>query len=295
MSDELVPAALRYFLAIAEQGSFTAAARVLGMSQPALTASVHALEESLRTTLFVRTSRGVVLTATGHELVVRARAIAQKTSELRQAISDLEHEPRGSFTLGCHESLGAYFLPGFMTTFFAEHPDIVLSLWNGNSRDVMAAVVERRIDVGIVVNPEPHPECVIVPLFEDHVELLVLTKLLKKHDDLSALPLLYVPVLTQTQWILSRLPGEPARRHLPCSSMELVKSLVVDGAGVGILPRRVAEHGLAPQTLSPLAQTPRFEDKVALVRRADVHETRATRILLDALRDRGKALRQKTG
>lgn len=292
MSDELVPTPIRYFLAIAEQGSFTAAARALRMSQPALTASMHALEESLHTTLFVRTSRGVVLTSTGTELVVHARAMEQKASELRQAMSDLENEPRGRFTLGCHESLGAYFLPGFMSNFFSAHPQIALSLWNGNSRDVMAEIVARRVDVGIVVNPAPHPECVIVPLFDDHVELLVLSELLSSKVDLDALPLLYVPVLTQTQWILSRLPDAPLRRHLTCSSMELVKSLVVDGAGVGILPRRVAEHGLLPQTLSPLsANAPRFEDKVALVRRADMHETRAARMLLDALRERGKALK----
>jgi DNA-binding transcriptional LysR family regulator len=74
--------------------------------------------------------------------------------------------------------------------------------------------------------------------------------------------------------------------------MELVKSLVVDGAGVGILPRRVAEHGLSPSTLSPVPGTPRFEDRVALVRRVDMHETRAARVLLDALRDRGKALKR---
>jgi DNA-binding transcriptional LysR family regulator len=289
MTDELVPTSLRYFLAIAEHGSLTAAARALPLSQPALTASMQALEESLGTTLFVRTSRGVVLTATGHELVKHARALVQKSGELRQAMSDLEHEPKGSFSIGCHESLGAYFLPGFMPNFFAAHPNIALSLWNGNSREVMAAVVERRVDVGIVVNPEPHPECVIVPLFEDHVELLVLTKQL--NEDVSALPLLYVPVLTQTQWVLSRLPSSP-RRHLTCSSMELVKSLVVDGAGVGILPRRVAEHGLSPSTLSPVPGTPRFEDRVALVRRVDMHETRAARVLLDALRDRGKALKR---
>jgi len=292
MSDELVPTPLRYFLAVAEHGSVTAAARALHMSQPALTASMHALEESLHTTLFVRTSRGVVLTSTGSELVVHARAMEQKASELRQAMSDLENEPRGRFTLGLHESLGAYFLPGFMANFFSAHPQIGLSLWNGNSRDVMSEIVARRVDVGIVVNAAPHPECVIVPLFEDHVELLVLTSLRTSSADLDALPLLYVPVLTQTQWILSRLPEAPARRHLTCSSMELVKSLVVDGAGVGILPRRVAEHGLGPNTLSPLSRNaPRFEDKIALVRRADMHETRAARLLLDALRARGNALK----
>ncbi len=300
MSDEsrgLVPAPLRYFLAIAEEGSFTGGARSLGMSQPALTAAIQELERDLDTTLFVRTARGVTLTRTGEALVGHARGLVRSAAELRSAIHDLEHEPRGRFTLGCHESLGAYFLPGFLTRFFEAQPRIEVALWNGNSRDVHTAVVERRIDVGIVVNPSPHPDVVIVPLFTDRVGLIASGRLRdrRKKDPLRLLdevPLLYVPVLSQVQWILARLPeGTVARRHLPCSSMELVKSLVVDGAGIGILPRRVAAHGVPEGTLVDLTpDAPAFEDTIALVRRADLHETKATRIFLDALKARGKEL-----
>lgn len=291
MADPLLPAPLRYFLAIAEQGSYTGAAKALHMSQPALTAAMNALEAELGTTLFVRTARGARLTATGEELVLHARGLLQRTSELRHAISDLEGAPRGRFVLGCHESLGAYFLPGFARRFLPAHPDIEISLWNGNSKDVLAAIVARKVDVGIVVNPEPHPDCVIIPLFTDRVELLALAKLVTRGGVPETLPLLYVPVLSQTQWILARLTGPmKKRRHLACSSMELVKSLVLDGAGIGILPRRVASHGVPKKTLVPLDSTPGFDDRIALVRRADLHETRAARLLLDALKARGKEL-----
>lgn len=305
MSDSLLSSSLRYFLAIAEAGSYTGAARTLGMSQPALTAAMNALERELGTTLFLRTARGARLTSTGEELVLHARGLAQRASELRHALSDLEGEPRGKFVIGCHESLGAYFLPGFARRFFPAHPRIEISLWNGNSRDVMDAVVARKVDVGIVVNPAPHPECVIIPLFADRVELLVRVTGRKKRgsaaapataaDVPAALPLVYVSVLQQTQWILGRLPEDlRARRHLGCSSMELVKSLVVDGAGIGILPRRVASHGLPPGTLSTLASAPGYDDRIALVRRADMHETRAARLLFDALKARGKELEKES-
>lgn len=293
----LVPAPLRYFLAIAQEGSFTGGARSLGMSQPALTAAIQELERDLDTTLFVRTARGVTLTRTGEALVGHARGLVRAAGELRSALHDLEHEPRGRFTLGCHESLGAYFLPGFLPRFFEAQPRIEVALWNGNSRDVLTAVVERRIDVGIVVNPSPHPDVVIVPLFTDRVGLIASARLRDRRKKeplrlLDEVPLLYVPVLSQVQWILARLPeGSAARRHLPCSSMELVKSLVVDGAGIGILPRRVAAHGVPEGTLVDLApEAPGFDDTIALVRRADLHETKATRIFLDALKARGKEL-----
>jgi DNA-binding transcriptional LysR family regulator len=300
--EPLVPAPLRYFLAIAEHGSFTAAARAVRMSQPALTAAIRQLEEDLGTTLFLRTARGAVPTRTGETLVVHARGLVRAAGELRASISELEHEARGRFVLGCHESLGAYFLPGFMPRFFEAHPRIEIALWNGNSRDVMSAVIDRRLDVGIVVNPTPHPDCVIVPLFADRVAPIAHARLVARRARsplalLDEVPLLYVPVLSQVQWILARLPpGDGRRRHLPCSSMELVKSLVLDGAGVGILPARVAAHGAPPGTLVGLGpDAPGFDDQVALVRRADLHETRAARLLLDALRARGRELAEKVG
>ncbi|MFN7696959.1 MAG: LysR family transcriptional regulator [Deltaproteobacteria bacterium] len=279
----------------------TAGARALGMSQPALTAAMKELERELGTTLFVRTSQGVTLTRTGETLLVHARGIVRAEDEVRSVIDDLEHEPRGRFVLGCHESLGAYFLPGILPRFFSEQPAIEVALWNSNSKNMLEAVVERRIDVGTVVNPSPRPDCVIVLMFTDPVGLIASASL---HESLAGdplalldrVPLVYVPVLSQVQWILARLPsarldGSTApRRHLTCSSMEFVNGRVIDGAGVGILPRRVAAHRLPAGTLVDLApEAPAFDDTIALVRRVDLRETRAARLLHDALKVHGRA------
>lgn len=297
--DGLAPTALRYFVSIAELGSLTAASRALRVSQPSLTVAVRKLEDELETTLFVRTSRGVRLTASGEALLRHARQVMRALTDARAEIEGLEKEPRGRFALGCHESLGAYFLPGFMAAFLERHPGIELALWNGNSRDVHRAVVERVVDVGLVVNPEPHPELVVQPLFQDRVELVVASALRRsaRREPLALLrshPLLYVPALRQVQYLLGALEQRALRasRPLPCSSMELVKSLVLDGTGVGILPRRVASHRVAPGRLMALSESlPAYEDSIALVRRADVHVTAALRLLLDALVERGRGMR----
>ena len=297
-ADALAPTALRYFLSIAEVGSFTAASRALRISQPSLTVAIQKLEEELGTSLFVRTSRGVQLTSTGHALLRTARSVVRALSDARTEIEGLESEPRGRFTLGCHESLGAYFLPGFMAPFLAQHPAVELALWNGNSRDVQRAVVDRAVDVGLVVNAEPHPDCVVQPLFVDRVELIVASDLRKtaRRDPLALLashPLLYVPELRQVQYILGALAkdGVRAARQLPCSSMELVKSLVIDGTGVGILPRRVAGYRVPTGTLAPLSDSlPSYDDQIMLVRRFDLHTTAAARLLIDALLAHGRTM-----
>lgn len=295
-ADPLLPAALAAFVAVARLGGFSKAARELGVSQSALTVSVKKLETELRTTLLVRTARGVVPTASGEALVRHAETIERTLRDARHEVSGLESEPRGRFVLGAHESLASYVLPGFMGRFVAKHPSIELALANSNSRDVMRGIVERRIDIGLVVNPESHPDCVIVPLFGDRVEILGLTTKIARRpaaDVIAEETLIYVPALAQVQWILHALARErlqPART-LSCSSMELVKSLVLDGAGLGILPRRVAAHRVPRARLRAVGgDALAFTDQIALVRRADMHMTSAARLLLDALRQRGQQL-----
>jgi len=295
--DALVPASIRVFVAVAEHGAVTAAARALALSQPAVTAAIHKLEAELETTLFLRTSRGVTLTSTGHALLEHARRLERGAIEARREIGGLEAEPSGRFTIGCHESLGAYFLPPLFAHFFAEHPAIDLVLSNANSRDVERAVIERRIDFGIVVNPERHPESVVTPLFVDRVAIVAHEALLRPTRAPSALiadhALVHVPALRQTQFILGALDqsGIVPKRTVPCASLELVKSLVLDRAGLGILPLRVARYHTPKDTVRVVSrELPAFDDRIALVRRADLHVTAAVRLVLDAFAARGKEL-----
>ncbi len=294
MNDPVAPTALAYFSRIAELGSFTAAARDLHVSQPSLSIAVQKLEEQLDTRLFLRGRRGVTLTRTGEVLLRHARQVLRAVALAREEIQGLEDQPKGRFCLGCHPSLGAYLLPGFMAQFLRKYPGIDLTLFNGNSREVEEAVVERAVDVGLVVNPRGHPDCVVVPLFKDRVSFVVSAALRARAepDLIESHPLLYVPALAQVQYLLAALSqGDPARRLLACSSLELVKSLVLDGVGPGILPLRVARHGVASGRIVLLSPAlPHYEDTITLVRRADMHPTRAASLLVEALRAHGRAM-----
>lgn len=295
--DALVPPAVRVFAAVAEHGGVTAASRVLGLSQPAVTAAIHKLETELETTLLLRTSRGVTLTATGQALLEHARTLERTAIAVRREIGGLEEEPRGRFTIGCHESLGAYFLPPLFAHFFRTHPAIDLVLSNANSRDVERAVIERRIDFGIVVNPDQHPESIVTQLFVDRVAIVAHKTLLRSSKHASTLiaehALVHVPALRQTQFILGALDQTSIvpKRAVPCVSLELVKSLVLDRAGFGILPLRVARYHTPKDTVRVVSrELPSFDDRIALVRRADLHVTAAARLVLDAFAARGREL-----
>src|SRR5947209_947890 len=96
---------LRYFTAIAESGSMTAAAKTLHVSQPTLTVAMQNLEEELKTQLLVRERSGVRLTATGDELRKHAMEVFRLLEYAEQRVKGLESEDEGAFILGSNESL----------------------------------------------------------------------------------------------------------------------------------------------------------------------------------------------
>ena len=145
----LTPTRLRQATALAEHGSFRRAARALGVSQPALTRGIQALEASLGVQLFDRESTSVTLTADGELVIERAKSLITAEADLRRDIALL----RGLETGRVNVALGPY--PSVMSGYSAaarlvrEHPRLGLSLHVVNWRDVTAAVTERRVDIGI--------------------------------------------------------------------------------------------------------------------------------------------------
>jgi DNA-binding transcriptional LysR family regulator len=290
---------LRYFQAVARCGSLSAAARVLQVSQPGLTAVIKQLEESFGTKLLVRLRTGVSLTSTGEELLRYANESLVRLEELEQRIKGLESDDAGSFVIGCHESLGAYFLPQWMTQFLESNPRIQITLSNAPSRVVLNATVERSVHFGIVVNPEPHPDLVQMKLFRDAVDLFVLAEGAPGPDDLDAAkerlrrgPLVFAGRVLQSQQMIDQLAAMDAlpSRLLSCGDLELVKSFALAGLGVGVLPRRVARYWQERRLRRLHPALPFIADEIHLLFRGDAHRTRAFLITKDAIVAHGRAL-----
>jgi molybdate transport repressor ModE-like protein len=304
---------LRYLQAIAASGSMTAAAKALHVSQPTITVAMRTLEERLATTLLLRERSGVRLTRTGEELLRHAREVFAILERAEQRIKGIESDDAGSFVVGCHESLGAYYLPGFMPGFLRTYPRIELSLYNDTSASVHAAVLDGRVDFGIVVNPHPHGDLVLVELFHDAMDLFVADDapppsravpmpanmpspsdagLAMAQRRLVAGPLIYAGRVDQCRDLLGRLAAESllSDRQLSCGDLEIVKSLAIAGIGVALLPRRVAAYGNEGKLRRLHPSLPFFPDTISLVYRADMHRTHASMLVKDALARHGKSL-----
>ncbi len=287
---------LRYFQTIVECGSLTAAARQLGLSQPTLTVAVRKLEERFGTTLLLRNPRGVSVTSTGQELLNHINEVFDALDRAEQRIFGLERDDVGAFVIGCHESLGAYFLPGFMPGFLNQAPQIQITLWNGSSDAVFQAVIGRTVHFGIIVNPLPHPDLVMVELFEDAMDLFVAAEADQGASMPEALarlrrgPLIFAGRIQQARLLIDQLSGRDAlpERLLSCGDLELVKSLTLGGLGVGVLPRRVAAYGQPGRLRRLHPELPSVPDRIFLVYRADMHRTRGAMRLKDALVAHGR-------
>jgi DNA-binding transcriptional LysR family regulator len=290
---------LRYFRAIADVGNLTAAAKKLGVAQSTLTAAVKKLEEHLDSKLLLRNPRGVTVTSTGRALATSASDILALVDEAEQRIRGLESEDLGKFVIGCHESLGTYFLPAFMRAFLDERPGIEIGVWNGTSADVRQAVLDRIVHFGLVVNPLAHDELVMVEAFRDAVAIMARRDGLADtdtreqiHARLRTDPLIYAARVDQCQQIVHQLAGLDLlpTRLITTGDLELTKSLVLAGLGVGILPRRVANYGHPGELVILHPSLPEIPDRILLCFRADAHRTAAWRRTKAALLSHAKQI-----
>ena len=297
---------LRYFLEVNARGSLTAAAKALGVSQPTLTIAIQKLERDLQTTLLLRGRSGVTLTATGKSLAHDAEEVLALLARAEERIVGLEDRDVGRFVLGCHEPLGAYFLPPFLRRLYEEHPGIEPSLMNAPSAAVRDAVIARTVDFGLVVNPAPHPDLVLIELFPDAVDFFATPsepRASKRRafaerskevaiERLRRGPIIHAGRVAESQELLRALARERVvpERTLSCGDFELVKALTMEGVGVGVLPRRVAAYGHDGQIARLHPELPAFADRIFLTYRADMHKTRAAVRLKDALVAHGKRL-----
>lgn len=270
---------LTYFLEIAQQGNLTRAAGRLGISQPSLTLAMQRLEHSVGTSLFVRTRQGVNLTKAGDRLLIETRQLMAHWEDLRQQTLGTMNEVRGRFILGCHPSVAHYSLPLFLPSLLQTHPELEIHLEHDLSRNITARVLSLDLDLGIVVNPTPHADLVMKSVAKDVVTLWK-SKRLKNEDVLIG-----EPSLLQTQSILAKMKrqGLAFKRIIESSNLEVIASLVNCGAGIGILPQRVAEAESAD--LQMVKGAPQFNDEIFLIYRMENKPVRAIQEISRAIQE----------
>lgn len=146
---------LAYFIAVADEGSFTRAADQLGVSQPTLSKQIRALENSLGTRLLVRDRAGIELTSAGEALLPHAQRILIEAENATRSVNEVASLKRGRVRMGATPSMVEGLLAPVLTRFRAEHPAIDLEVHEAGSRDLTAELSTGRIDVALLIVPLP--------------------------------------------------------------------------------------------------------------------------------------------
>ena len=144
---------MRYVLAVAEHESFSLAAQVCHVGQPALSQQIAKLERELGITLFHRNSRGATLTQAGQEFVRRAREILQLSDALASEMSFYAGLRRGGLDLGIITSLQCIDFGGLLSAFCASYPDISVNIIQGGTYQLARQLEERQLDLAFLNRP----------------------------------------------------------------------------------------------------------------------------------------------
>lgn len=144
---------LRVFTAVAEAGSFSRAAELLFMSQPAVSKLVRELEQQVGLALLDRSARPVRLTEAGEVLLAHARRIFADESAAERALDQLRELGAGSLAVGASSTIGIYLLPPAIARFHRRHPRVRLFLDIGNTQQVVQHLRAATLDVAFVEGP----------------------------------------------------------------------------------------------------------------------------------------------
>jgi DNA-binding transcriptional LysR family regulator len=248
---------LEVFTEVLKSGSTTQASVVLALSQSAVSAALADLEGQLKVLLFDRVGKRLVINEHGRLLYPKALALLEQAGEIEQ----LFLHDSGALRIAASSTIGNYMLPEMIAHYRKDFPATPLELNVGNSQEVIVAVADFRVDLGLIEGPCHMPELVTQPWLED--ELVVFAA----PDN----PLLQQPVtlatLASAPWIL-RERGSGTREvldhlllaHLPnfqlvmeLGNSEAIKHAVRHGIGISCLSRRVVEEQLASGVLVELS------------------------------------------
>lgn len=247
---------LEVFTEVLKSGSTTQASVVLALSQSAVSAALADLEGQLKVLLFDRVGKRLVINEHGRLLYPKALALLEQAGEIEQ----LFLHDSGALRIAASSTIGNYMLPEMIAHYRKDFPATPLELNVGNSQEVIVAVADFRVDLGLIEGPCHMPELVTQPWLED--ELVVFAA----PDNPLAQQSLTLEALASAPWIL-RERGSGTREvldhlllaHMPnfqlvmeLGNSEAIKHAVRHGIGISCLSRRVVEEQLASGVLVEL-------------------------------------------
>lgn len=236
---------LRMFATVVRSGSFSKAAEILNISQPAISKGVRDFELQVGCRLLNRSPKGVVPTPEGLALSRRADALFAVERAAEEELSALRGLHNGSLRIGASTTIATYMIPRYLGAFHRAYPGVDIHLISANTRDIAQQMVEHEIDIGLVEGPVDDKTLVAEPWRTDVMKLIAAPD----HAFASAREPID-PERLESEVLIVREPGSGSRevvaqalaargieplRTLEIGSTAAIKQVVAAGLGVAIV------------------------------------------------------------
>jgi LysR family transcriptional regulator, regulator of abg operon len=283
------------FVLVAEQGSIRAAARQLGMSQPALSKSLRVLEEELAAPLLTRSALGVVPTAYGKAFLLRARLIVSELRKSAEDVAQLRGELEGKLTISVSPASTSRLAPVAISSFRSECPNVDLHILEGVFPYVGELIRNGQVDVAIgplLIEP-PKSGFAVERLLD--IDMVVAARRghplagAKSLAELESADWLHLGVgdlpnlLVVRTFRTHQLP--PPRLKVECRSLTTSIMLLQSSDLLCLLPRPIVEDSMMHDSLAIIAvREPIARNTLGLIRRSDTPLTRVGQIFATHVR-----------
>ncbi|WP_129140063.1 LysR family transcriptional regulator [Modicisalibacter coralii] len=255
--------ALRVFLAVADLGGFTRAARELHTAQSAVSQTIATLEARLELTLFHRHERRITLTPEGALLRDRARELLERADQVHLAMREINGLVKGEVRIGIPSMLGSYYFPPLLMGFKARHPGIRLTVVEAGTRRLQQMIDAGELDLGVITSDASNERLERRALLREEMVVCVpADHRFADRDAVSAEEVFDEPlVLFQDGYfhrefvdrLATRIGREP-QIAFQSNLIPLTKAIVRQGFGITTFLRRVVtEADLVAVSLSPPA------------------------------------------
>ena len=283
---------LELFVAVAEAGSIARAAERAHTVASAVSKRLSELEAEFGTPLLVSGAKGVELTAAGHALLVKARALLYQADQLEHELRQHASGVRGQVRVFANISAIVEFLPDALASFMKQHPEVQVQLEEQVSSTIAQAVADNRADLGILSEQPALDGLTTVPFRAD--ELVLVTR---PDHPLSQLPQVsFAQVLDQAfvglhadsslHQLLLRSAADVGRQlnlRIQVTSFDAVCAMVAAGLGISIVPRAVTTPYVQSLQLASISLTDAWAKRQLMlcIRKGELHA--AAQLLLEHL------------
>lgn len=274
------------FLAVGTFGGFRRAAEALRLTQPAISARIRQLEQSLGVELFER-GQGVTLSPAGRAFHPHAEQILQTVACARQAVHDVRPTSAGAIRIAAALSICTYLLPDVIKRFQALHPKVMITVRSGHSKDILDMVLSGDVEIGLARSLQ-HPEVETLSLRDDPLVLVgepsawTLRKRRVRLEEVSAQPLIFFD-RGSSDWTLSqglfRTAALVPNVVMEVETIETAKRMVERGVGFAFLPHLAVARDIREHRLVAIEIT----DAKPLSRSLDVIHLRSRPLSADAM------------